>query len=67
MSRPEIKVDFDSHREEVNRLTVSQLNAVADVILRLNSLDDQSFALLCDVLTTNFADLLRKAVEAPST
>ena len=67
MSRPEIMVDFDSRREEVNRLTVSQLNAVADVILRINSLDDQSFALLCDVLTTNFADLLRKAVEAPGT
>ena len=65
MSRPEIKVDFESHREEVNRLTVSQLNAVADVILRLNLLDDPSFALLCDVLTTSFSYLLRKAVEAP--
>ena len=62
MSRPEIKVDFDSHREKVDRLTVSQLNAVADVILQLNLLDD---ALLCDVLTTNFADLLRKAVTEP--
>ena len=65
MSRPEIKVDFESHREEVDRLTVFQLNAVADVILQLNLLDDQSFALLCDVLTTNFADLLRKAVSEP--
>ena len=65
MSRPEIKVDFDSHREKVDSLTVSQLNAVADVILQLNLLDDQSFALLCDVLTTSFSDLLRKAVEAP--
>ena len=59
MTYPEIKIDFESHRDQVNRMTVSQLNAVADAILALNALDDESFALLCDVLTPDFAVQLR--------
>ena len=60
MTYPEIKIDFESHKDQVNRMTVSQLNAVADAILALNALDDESFALLCDVLNPDFAVQLRK-------
>ena len=60
MTYPEIRIDFDSHREQVERMTVSQLNAVADAILAINALDDESFALLCEVLTPDFAVQLRK-------
>lgn len=59
MTHPELKIDFDSHREQVNRMTVAQLNAVADAILA--ALDDESFALLCEVLTPDYVVLLRKA------
>ena len=42
-------------------MTVAQLNAVADAILALNALDDESFALLCEVLTPDYVVQLRKA------
>ena len=62
MSRAEIRVDFASHQDEVNRMTVSQLNAVADIVLRLNSLDDESFALLRAILSGSFQDPDRETV-----
>lgn len=65
MSRAEIRVDFASHQDEVNRMTVSQLNAVADIVLRLNSLDDESFALLRAVLSDSFQAPDRKTVRDP--
>ena len=67
MTHQEIKIDFDSHREQVNRMTVTQLNAVADAVLALNALDDESFALLCDVLDNpDFVVQLRKAAALKS-
>lgn len=62
MSRPEISVDFASHQDEVNRMTVSQLNAVADIILRINALDDESFALLRAILADNSRWFVRETV-----
>ena len=56
MSRPEIVVDFESHRGMMNGLTISQVYEITEIILRINALDDASFALLRAVLSGSFQD-----------
>lgn len=63
MKRPDLTVDFESHRDQVNRMTVQQLDAVSDIIIRMNNLDDASMSLLCDVLTSAVTRILRSVID----